>query len=198
MNKRDFRILVVDDDDIVREVISSILSKEGYAVIPAKDGLEAIKNLMSDDISMVITDFKMPRADGLDVLKNAMRINRNIAVVILTAYGTLDGALEAIAAGAYDYLTKPFKVQEVIIVVEKAFQRMSMIKENQELVEQLRDTYRDIKLLKTVADSRNPEITTRWLERVERLKTMDVLTVQEAGILKERLINGNGRENSDS
>ncbi|MDA8089124.1 MAG: response regulator [Nitrospiraceae bacterium] len=198
MNKKDFRILVVDDDDIAREVVGSILSKEGYSVLSSCDGLQAISTLMTEEVGMVITDFRMPGADGLEVLKSAVRANTDISVVIITAYGTLDSTLEAIAEGAYDYLTKPFKIQQIIIVADRAFRRARMLKENRELRQQLRETYRDLKLLKAVSDSENPCITADWIEKVDKLKTANVLSLAEAEILKERLIRGNGKQDFNS
>lgn len=193
MTRKDFRILVADDDEIARDVINSILSREGYTVITAKDGLDAIRMLRIEEISLVITDLRMPGADGIEVLKQSARTNPDVAVVILTAYGTLDTTLEAMKEGAYDYLTKPFKGQEIIFVVERAYKRTLLLLENKELVKQLRDTYRDIEVLKTVVDKGSPEITASWIERIERLKTMDVLSEDESHILKERLIRGYGQ-----
>jgi DNA-binding NtrC family response regulator len=192
VDKKNFKILIADDDEIVRDVIGSLLSREGYSVVAAKDGFDAIRILRVEDVSLAITDLRMPGADGLEVLRYAVRNNSDIAVVLLTAYGTLDTAIEAITEGAYDYLTKPFKVQEVLILAEKTFKRSELINENRELKKHLRDTYRDINLIKTVAASNNPDITTAWIERIERLKKINILTNQEADILKERLVKGNG------
>ena len=193
MEKKDFKILVADDDEIARDVISSLLSKEEYPVVTAKDGLEAIRVLRLEGINLVITDLRMPGADGIEVLKYAVRKNPDIAVVIITAYGTLDTAIEAIKEGAYDYMTKPYKVQEILALAEKAFKRELLIQENRELIQHLRDTYRDIEIIKTIAGSKNIEITTSWIERIERLKGMNVLTTDEVEILKERLVKGYGR-----
>ncbi len=196
MTRKDFRILVADDDEIARDVINSLLSREGYTVITAKDGLDAIRMLRFEDISLVITDLRMPGADGIEVLKQSARTNPDVAVVILTAYGTLDTTLEAMKEGAYDYLTKPFKGQEIIFVVERAYKRTLLLLENKELVKQLRDTYRDLELLKTVVDKGSPEITASWIERIERLKAVNVLSEDESHILKERLIRGYGQRES--
>jgi DNA-binding NtrC family response regulator len=108
----------------------------------------------------------MPGADGIEVLKHAVRSNPDRAVVILTAYGTLDTTLEAIEEGAYDYLTKPFKTQAIAILAERAYQRTLLITDNRELRKNLRDTYRDLELLKRVATSNNPNMMTGWLERI--------------------------------
>lgn len=194
MDKTNFRILVADDDDIVRDVITTLLSRDGFSVTSVSDGLEAINLLRIKDVHLVISDLMMPGADGIEVLKYAVRSNPDIAVVILTAYGTLDTTLEAIQAGAYDYLTKPFKAQEISILAERAYQRAQLIEDNRELKKNLRDTYRDLELLKNITASNNPEVTAGWLERIEKLKTMNVLLAQEADVLKERLVKGYARE----
>ena len=190
MEKRDFKILVADDDEIARDVITTILSREDYSVVAVSNGLEAINRLKIEDLHLVITDLMMPGANGIDVLKYAVRSNPDIAVVILTAYGTLDTTLEAIKEGAYDYLTKPFKTQEISILAERAYHRALLIADNRELKRNLRDTYRDLELLKNIAASNNPEVTTSWLERIERLKSMNVLLSHEAEMMKERLVKG--------
>ncbi len=194
MDKKDFRIIVADDDDIVRDVISTILSREGYSVASSGDGLEAMNRLRVEDVHLVITDLMMPGANGIEVLKYAVRSNPDIAVVILTAYGTLDTTLEAIKEGAYDYLTKPFKTQEIVILAARAFQKAQLIDDNRELKKSLRDTYRDLELLKNIAASNNPDVTTGWLERIEKLKNMNVLLAHEADVLKERLVKGYAAE----
>ncbi len=190
MKKKDFRILVADDDDIARDVITTLLARDGFSVTHVADGLEAINRLRIEDVHLVITDLMMPGADGIEVLKFAVRSNPDIAVVILTAFGTLDTTLEAIKAGAYDYLTKPFKALEISILAERAYQRAQLIDDNQELKENLRDTYRDLELLKNITASNNPEVTSGWLERIAKLKTMHVLLAQEADVLQERLVKG--------
>ncbi len=190
MDIRDFRILIADDDEIALDVLSSLLSKEGYPVLTARDGIEAIAILRKESIGLVITDLRMPGADGLEVLKNAMRIDPDIAVVILTAYGTLDSALEAMEEGAFDYLTKPFKVQEILIIAARAFRRAMLLEERRELIRLLRDTYRDLEIIRSISISNNIDVQLSWIERIERLKRMDVLTEEEADILKERLVKG--------
>ncbi len=194
MTKEEFKILIADDDEIARDVIATILAREGYTVVPVQDGLEAISRLRTHDIHMVITDLMMPGADGIEVLKYAVRTDPDIAVVMLTAYGTLDTTLEAIKEGAYDYLTKPFKTREISIIAERAYQRSQLIMDNRELKKNLRDTYRDMDILKTVVKSGNPDVTTGWIERIEKLKTMNVLLTEEADVLKDRLVKGNGNE----
>jgi len=190
MEKQRFKILIADDDDIARDVITTLLSREGYAVLSAIDGLEAIDRLKEEKVHMVITDLQMPGANGIEVLKYAVRSDPDLAVVILTAYGTLDTALEAITEGAYDYLTKPFKTLEISILAERAYQRALLIADNRELRKNLQDTYHDLELLKAVAGSNDPGVTSNWLERIEKLKSLNVLSPQEAEALSEKLIKG--------
>ncbi len=193
MFKKDFKILVVDDDDIARAVVCHVLNGEGYSVVEAKDGIEAIKILGLDDINLVITDLRMPGADGLDVLKYAIGNNPDIAVVILTAYATLDTTLDAIKEGAYDYITKPFKIQEIIFLVERAYKRAILINENKLLKKNLRDINRDIDFSRKAVNGDCPDNIISWLERIERLRSINVITDEEFQILKTRLLLGNGK-----
>lgn len=188
MEKEDFRILVVDDDEIAREVVTTALSREGYNVISANDGLEAMSILEREDIDLVLTDLKMPKAGGMDVLKYAIKNNPDTAVVILTAYGSLDTAIDAIKEGAYDYLTKPFNVQQILLLTARAFERTSLIKKNRELRKQLKDIYRDLKIINALVESENQDIQTNWINRMEGLVKMDILSLAETEILKEKLL----------
>ncbi len=193
MQRESFRILVIDDDEIARDVVVSLLSKEGFLVHSAKDGLEGISALKREYFNLVITDLKMPGADGIEVLKSAVKLNPGAAVVILTAYGTLDNALEVMKLGAYDYITKPFKLQELLIVVENAINRAALIEENEELRKHLRETYRDLEAVKAVA-SKGPEVTLNMLERILRLKEMGIIDAVEVDVLKEKLMQGEADE----
>lgn len=195
MEKNDFRILVADDDEIARDVVTALLSREGYPVVSAKTGDDALEVLRTDEISLVITDLRMPGADGIAVLKFAVRKNRNIAVVILTAYGTLDTALEAMREGAYDYLTKPFKGQEILILAEQAFKRALLVHEVKELRTELRDTYGDPGFITFLSEGAGPGARTGWIRRIERLGELDVLTPREVERLRERLVRGDGKGN---
>lgn len=190
MSKKDFKILIADNDKLIQDVVKSSLSKEGFTVVLANDGFDALRILKTENISLVITALKMSGVNGIEILKYALRINPDIAVAILTTFGNLEATLEAVKEGAYDYVTKPFKVEEIVFLVEKAYSRSVLINENRELLRYLRDTYQDMEVVKTAAQSNNPEITLSMIERMERLKTMNVLTSQEVEILKERLVKG--------
>ena len=188
MKKSDFKILIIDDDEIARDVIVSLLSKEGFSVKSARDGIEGIATIKMNNFDLVITDLKMPGADGIEVLKEAKRVDPRIAVVILTAYGTLDNALEAIRLGAFDYITKPFKLQELLFVVENAMKTSELIRENEELRYMLRKTISDLNVINNVNASNRPEITVNLLERIARLQQLGVLTTDEVEVLKDKLL----------
>jgi DNA-binding NtrC family response regulator len=190
MERKDFKVLVVDDDEITRDMLVSLLAREGYPVVAARDGLEAVHLMRVEDVKLVLTDYKMPGADGIEVLRQAARNIPDVSVVLLTAFGTLDSVLRAMKGGAYDYLTKPFKIQEILIVVERAFKRAALMEENRELARHLRDTYRDIELINTVAGSGNPDVTTRWIERIQKLREANVLSETEAEMLMDRFVRG--------
>ncbi len=142
MNKAEFKVLIAEDDDIVSDVIVKFLTEEGYSVVVANNGLEAVNMLRLEDIKLVLSDLRMPGADGMEVLRSSMRINPNIAVVILTAYGTLDTALEAMNEGAYDYIVKPFVMQQLLLVVRNAFKMAMLREENEKLSDQLKETHK--------------------------------------------------------
>lgn len=190
MEKREFKILIIDDDEIARGVVVSLLSREGFSVHSACDGIEGIRALKLNLYSLIITDLRMPGADGFEVLKAACNLNPKASVVILTAYGTLDNAIEAIKFGAYDYITKPFKLREIIIVVENAMKRAELIEENEELRLHLRNTYRDLEMMNTVKRHATSDITMNFLERLARLRQMDIINEGDVEILKEKLLSG--------
>lgn len=114
------QILVVDDEANLRRVLSAQLSRDGYEVYTAEDGEEALAFLKDHHIDLVITDLRMPKVDGMDLLRAAFRDDPNRPVVMLTAHGTVDNAVEALKTGAFDYITKPFDQHEVRMVVRKA------------------------------------------------------------------------------
>ena len=114
------QILVVDDEANLRRVLSAQLGRDGYEVHTAEDGESALAFLREHHIDLVITDLRMPKVDGMDLLRAALRDDPSRPVVMLTAHGTVDNAVEALKTGAFDYITKPFDQNEVRVVVKKA------------------------------------------------------------------------------
>ncbi len=114
------QILVVDDEANLRRVLTAQLSRDGYEVHSAPDGEAGLALLREHHIDLVITDLRMPKMDGMELLRQALRIDAELPVVILTAHGTVDNAVEALKTGAFDYITKPFDQAEVRTIVKKA------------------------------------------------------------------------------
>jgi len=114
------QILVVDDEANLRRVLTAQLSRDGYEVHSAPDGEAGLAMLRDHHIDLIITDLRMPKMDGLELLRQALRTDPELPVVILTAHGTVDNAVEALKAGAFDYITKPFDQAEVRTIVKKA------------------------------------------------------------------------------
>jgi two-component system response regulator PilR (NtrC family) len=191
MEKRDFRILVVDDDEIVRDVVRSLLAREGYSVITAKGGRDAVEILDREQFMMVITDLSMPEIGGMEVLKHAIKRDQDLCVVILTAYGTLDTTLEAMREGAYDYVTKPFKGQEILMIAGRAFERTGLIRENRELKANLKELFLSAEVLDAIRPFGKSDGAKDWAAFAERLTETAIFTVDEMRFIRERLSVGN-------
>ena len=132
-------ILLVDDHKPFRDSLAKILSAEGFRVFPADDGEEALDILRQEFIHLVLTDLKMPKMDGVELLKVAKTIRPETEVIIITGYGTVDTAVTAMKDGAYDYIQKPFKPREVLKLVRKALEKQSLVLENRILQERIKD-----------------------------------------------------------
>src|SRR5581483_1481345 len=133
MNSAATRILVVDDEEIIRESLSGWLEKDGYTVATAVDGPAAIARLTGEPWSILVVDMKMPGMDGLQVLEQARKIRPTTAVVVMTAYATVDTAVSAMKLGAYDYLVKPFDPEELSLMIQKIVREQALVRDNEEL-----------------------------------------------------------------
>jgi len=136
------RILVVDDEKSMRDLLSITLEKEGYDVLTAAGGEPAIEALHRESVDAVITDLRMPKVDGLQVLRVAKEISPDMAVIVITAVASTETAVEAMKLGAYDYITKPFKLDEVNLIVRNALERKRLRDENLYLRRQLETQHR--------------------------------------------------------
>ncbi len=122
MNK-DVRILVVDDEMIVREALSNYLREDGYEAIAVESGEEALKKVESERWNILFVDFKMPGMDGLEVLREVKKVTSDLPVIIITAYATVDSAVQAMKDGAYDYVVKPFSIDVLFKRIEAILRR---------------------------------------------------------------------------
>ncbi len=137
------RILVVDDEASMREMISILLKRQGYEVVTANSGHQASEILDADTaFELIITDLLMDRGGGLELLDRVKSQQLQCEVILITAYGTAESAVEAMKKGAFDYVTKPFNVDEFLIIVRQAIERLQLIRENLDLKARVRGEYR--------------------------------------------------------
>ncbi len=139
---RPFRILVVDDQTAQLELVSGFLAGRGLEVLTASSGTTALERLRAEPVELVLTDQKMPGLSGLDLLQAARAINPEIAVIVMTAYGTIEHAVAAIKGGAADYLTKPLNLDELLHRIAQVRDRHRLLAENRELREALAERHR--------------------------------------------------------
>jgi len=126
-------ILVVDDEPGIRESLERMLGRQGYKVVVAPDGKEGLSRLREQRVNIVLTDLRMPSMSGMDLLRAARSVAPETEVVVMTAYGTVDVAVDAMREGAYDFVTKPLKKAQILKTVEKALERQALVMENQAL-----------------------------------------------------------------
>jgi DNA-binding NtrC family response regulator len=127
--KKEIAILVVDDEPMMQTLLEKILTRDGYRVLVAGDGSEALKVMTTTDLSIVISDLQMPGMSGLDLLKALKKDYPHVGMIIMTAYGDTHSVKDALLLGADEYVTKPFKSFEISMVVERAYWRL-LAKEN--------------------------------------------------------------------
>ena len=131
------RILVVDDEPNMLRLLKTILmDKTGYEVTTTNNPLEVSKLLQEDRYHVVITDLKMPLVDGMDLIEIIRKIDRTLPIIIITAYGTIETAEEAVQKGAYDFITKPFRKETILITIRRALEWRRMQEELQVLKNQ--------------------------------------------------------------
>ncbi|MFQ5675048.1 MAG: sigma-54-dependent transcriptional regulator [bacterium] len=130
-------ILIVDDEQSVRTSIQKVLNKEGYITEVASSGNEAMKLLDQRLFDVVLSDLKMPDGDGIDLLRTVKKKQKNVEVILLTGYGSIEKAVDAMKEGAYDFITKPFKKAVILGIIERAIERQNLTQENKYLKAQL-------------------------------------------------------------
>ncbi len=140
MNKN-YSVLVVDDEPGMREFLEIMLTKEGYEVSIARNGEEAIEKIGKESFDLAIVDIQMPGINGIEVLRNTREKNYNTTIIMITAFASHESAIEAMKLGAYDYITKPFKIDEIKLVIKKSLDKNVLEKENTRLKKELDTKY---------------------------------------------------------
>ena len=135
------RILIVDDEEVLRDVLDAVLRREGFEVISAASGEEALNVLDGEEVDLMILDIMLPGISGIDTLRSVRISNPDLPVIIITAFSSIDGAIEAMKHGAYHYIPKPFKNEEVVITVNKALEQRRLTHENARLKAELSEKF---------------------------------------------------------
>ncbi|MBN2411275.1 sigma-54-dependent Fis family transcriptional regulator [candidate division KSB1 bacterium] len=137
-----YNILVADDELSQRDALAGFLTKKGFSVITAQSGKEAVAVLKNKSVDLILTDLRMPEMDGMELLTAAKDINPNIEVIVMTAYGSIEGATGAMKQGAADFITKPVDIEQLEMTVNKVLEHKQLIAENKRLKELVNDRFR--------------------------------------------------------
>jgi two-component system response regulator AtoC len=183
------RVLVVDDEANMRHMLSELLADAGYCVDTAADGRAALDILETSGYDYIFCDIRMPRMDGMAFLEAAGPHLGSTSVIMMSAYGTIDTAVEAMKKGAYDYISKPFKPDEILLALKKAEERESLKKENRVLKNRLASIKEPERFGEMIAESRSMQAVFQLASRVARYDTT-VLIIGQSGTGKELMARG--------
>ncbi len=183
------RLLVIDDESNMRHMLAAMLKNSGYSVDTASEGLEGMKMLERSSYDFILCDIKMPKMDGMTFLKTAGDLVKHSTVIMMSAYGTVETAIEAMKLGAYDYISKPFKSDEVTLTLKKAEERERLKKENNILRERIRTIQADNRFDRMVGQSKAMQAVFELAKKVARHNTT-VLITGESGTGKELIARG--------
>jgi two-component system response regulator AtoC len=183
------RLLVIDDESNMRHMLAAMLKNSGYSVDTASEGLEGMKMLERSSYDFILCDIKMPKMDGMTFLKTAGDLVKHSTVIMMSAYGTVETAIEAMKLGAYDYISKPFKSDEVTLTLKKAEERERLKKENNFLRERIRTIQADNRFDRMVGQSKAIQAVFELAKKVARHNTT-VLITGESGTGKELIARG--------
>lgn len=178
---RKHRVLVVDDEESIRHMLTLILKRANYAVESANDGENALQMIRDGEFDTVICDVRMPKMSGLELLEATHKEGLTVTIIVMSAYGNVDSAIEAMKKGAYDYISKPFKKDEVLLTLRKAEERERLFKENQAL---RAATMREFRFDKIVARSDSMKLIFETIKKVADYPTT-ILISGESGTGKE-------------
>ncbi len=179
-------ILVVDDDEVMRQTLSDVLKKKGYAISTAETGRQTISFIKKQLFDLILLDIRLPDMDGLDVLKDIKEVESDLMVIVMTAYSDVQTAVTAMKSGAYDYIDKPFELEELKILIKKALETQSLRNEIRQLRWQGKEKHKGVEIY-----GNSPLITNvmELIEMISQTPRTSVLIQGESGTGKELAAN---------
>ncbi len=189
--KEPIHILIAEDDKAFRALLFETLKTPEREIRLAANGKEALEALKTSNFDLLITDIRMPEMGGIELLKEAKKIRSNLLVIIITGYASLETAIQALREGAYDYIRKPFNIEELKVSIENACMRIFLERENQRLLENLKKAYHELKEYKKNEISENLISIKNLLKELEKLANLrkeGFLSIEEYEILKRFLM----------
>lgn len=175
------RVMIVEDEESMQELLAKILARENYRLFQASSGEEALKLFQDNPIDLILTDLRLSGIDGLELLTSVRTLDPEVIVIMMTAYASVDTAVETLRRGAYDYITKPFINDEIRVAVRRALDQRRLSRENRHLKRELRERYRFENI---VGKSEAMEKVYRLIEKVAAISS-NVLITGESGTGKE-------------
>jgi len=183
---KDYNILIIDDEAAQRDILTGYLKKKGYKIFSASSGKEGILITKNNAVDIILSDYKMPDLNGIEILEQVKKLNPEISFMIVTAYGTVENAVKAMRLGAFDYISKPVDLDELDLMIERIIDHRNLKSENQLLKTQLQDRY---KISSIISQSPKMEVVINVAARVADSKAT-VLITGENGTGKEVLAKG--------
>jgi DNA-binding NtrC family response regulator len=187
LNNETLQILVVEDSKPLREMLAHVLKDDGSQVDTARDGKEALDKYYGAAYDLIITDLNMPEVTGIELIKKIREQDDLVEFIIITGYATLESAVDAIKAGAFDYIVKPFKVEELMVAVRNVKDKIILKKRNKVLVEKLRSFYEEIDRYKYTKVTSYTDKIIKEIENLNRLRKEGLLKDEEFEEFKRRI-----------
>lgn len=182
------RLLIVEDDQVLREMLEHYLKSDGYTVDVAVNGRAGYEKHRQNGYDLIITDLNMPQMTGIELVQKVRDYDDFVEFIIVTGYATLESAVEAVRTGAFDYIVKPFKLDEIRVAVKNACDKITLKKTNRELLEKLKGFHEEIDRYKFNQASTYTEKITKELESMARLKKEGLLKDEEIDEFRKRIL----------
>ncbi|MBI5327225.1 MAG: sigma-54-dependent Fis family transcriptional regulator [Deltaproteobacteria bacterium] len=181
-----YKILIIDDDAGVRDVLKKFLEEKGYETETVGDSREVIDRIKARSFDIILVDLMMPVIGGIDILRGIKQFDSEAVVIIMTGYASLETAIQAIREGAYDYITKPFRLEEIYITIKNACEKIFLKRQHKAFIDELRKVYESSPNTKKMSDDKSADETNNnELARLTSLLDRRLLTKNEFDVLRK-------------